>query len=80
MIKQEIFDEEEVKDIWQQGYVTNVLGDNETSDDCDFIVKYKGIDEVFEVKLVEEWKKQCAIILGKANQENLKRLKILHSS
>ena len=57
-----------------------MLGGNETSDDCDFIVKYKGIDEVFEVKLVEEWKKQCAIILGKANQENLKRLKMIHSS
>ena len=80
MIKQERFDEEEVKDIWQQGYVAKVLGDNETTDDCDFNVKYKNFDEVYEVKLVEEWKKQCAIILGKANQKSLKRLKIIHSS
>ena len=75
-----MFDEEEVKGIWQQGYVTKVLGDNETSDDCDFNVKYKGIDEVYEVKLVEEWKKQCVIILGKANQKSLETLKMIHSS
>ena len=75
-----MFDEEEVKDIWQQGNVTKVLGDNETSDDCDFIVKYKGFDEVYETKLMEEWKKQCTIILAKANQKSLKRLKIIHSS
>ena len=75
-----MFDEEEVKDIWQQGYVTKVLGDNETSDDCDFNVKYKGFDEVYETKLVEEWKNQCTIILAKANQKSLKRLKIIHSS
>ena len=31
--------DEEVKDIWYQGIVTEVLGDNETSDDCDFTVK-----------------------------------------
>ena len=75
-----MFDEEEVKDIQQQGNVTKVLGDNETSDDCDFNVKYKGFDEVYETKLVEEWKKQCTIILAKANQKSLKRLKIIHSS
>ena len=75
-----MFDEEEVKDIWQQGNVTKVLGDNESSDDCDFNVKYKGFDEVYETKLVEEWKKQCIIILAKANQKSLKRLKIIHSS
>ena len=80
MIKQEIFDEEEVKDIWQKGNVTKVLGDNETSDDCDFNVKYKDFDEVYEAKLMEEWKKQCTIILAKANQKSLKRLKIIHSS
>ena len=80
MIKQEMFDEEEVKDIWQQGNVTKVLVDNESSDDCDFNVKYKGFDEVYETKLVEEWKKQCIIILAKANQKSLKRLKIIHSS
>ena len=74
-----MFDEEEVKDIWQQGYVTKVLGDNETSDDCDFNVKYKGFDEVYETKLMEEWKKQCTIILAKTNQKSLKRLKIIHS-
>ena len=34
-----MFDEEEVKDILQQGNVTKVLGNNETSDDCDFNVK-----------------------------------------
>ena len=75
-----MFDEEEVKDILQQGNVTKVLGNNETSDDCDFNVKYKGFDEVYETKLVEEWKKQCIIILAKANQKSLKRLKIIHSS
>ena len=75
-----MFDEEEVKDIQQQGNVTKLLGDNETSDDCDFNVKYKDFDEVYETKLVEEWKKQCTIILAKANQKSLKRLKIIHSS
>ena len=31
-----MFDEEEVKDIWHYGIVTEVLDDNETSDDLDF--------------------------------------------
>ena len=79
MIQQEMFDEEDVKDILYQGYVTKVLGENETSDHCDFNVKYKDFDEVYEVKLVEELKKQCAIILGKANQNSLKRLEYIHS-
>ena len=51
-----------------------MLGDNETSDDCDFNVKYKGFDEVYETKLVEEWKKQCTIILAKANQKKFEKI------
>ena len=30
MIQQEMFDEEDVKDILYQGYVTKVLGENDT--------------------------------------------------
>ena len=69
-----MFDEEEVKDIQQQGNVTKLLGDNETSDDCDFNVKYKDFDEVYETKLVEEWKKQCTILLAKANQKKFEKI------
>ena len=54
IIKHKMFDEEEVKDIWYQGVVTEVLDDDETSDDCDFTVKREGFDDTYEVKLVEE--------------------------
>ena len=63
MIKHKVFYEEELKDIWYRGFVSQLLGDNETSDDCDFTVKYKDFDDIYEVKLLEEWKNQCAIIL-----------------
>ena len=63
MIKHKAFYEEELKDIWYRGFVSQLLGDNETSDDCDFTVKYKDFDDIYEVKLLEEWKNQCAIIL-----------------
>ena len=54
IIKHKIFDEEGVNDIWYQGVVTEVLDDDETSDDCDFTVKHEGFDDTYEVKLVEE--------------------------
>ena len=54
IIKHKIFDEEGVNDIWYQGVVTEVLDDDETSDDCDFTVKREGFDDTYEVKLVEE--------------------------
>ena len=63
MIKHKVFYQEELKDIWYRGFVSQLLGDNETSDDCDFTVKYKDFDDIYEVKLLEEWKNQCAIIL-----------------
>ena len=77
-IKQKMFDEE-VKDIWYQGVVTEVLGDNETSDDCDFTVKYKNFADLQEVMLVEEWKDLFAIILGEGHEKSLKRMKITRS-
>ena len=80
IIKHKMFDEEEVKDIWCQDVVTEVLHDDETSDDCDFTVKYEGFDDNYEVKLVEEWKNQCVIILGKADELSLKIMKIILSS
>ena len=80
IIKHKIFDEEEVKDIWYQGVVTEVLDDDETSDDCNFTVKCESFDDTCEVKLVEEWKNQCAIILGKTDEPSLKRMKITVSS
>ena len=80
IIKHKMFDEEEVKDIWYQGAVTEVLDDDETSDDCDFTVKYESFDDAYEVKLVEKWKNQCVIILGKADQPILKRMEITLSS
>ena len=39
-----MFDEEEIKDIWYQGIVTEVPEDDKTNDACDFLVKYKGFD------------------------------------
>ena len=75
-IKHKMFDEEEVKDIWYQGIVTQVLGDNETSDDCDLTVKYKDFDDIYEVMLVEGWRDLFAIILGEADEKNLKIMKI----
>ena len=71
-----MFDEEEVKDIWYQGIVTQVLGHNETSDDCDLTVKYKDFDDIYEVMLVEGWRDLFAIILGEADEKNLKIMKI----
>ena len=50
MIKHKMFDKEEVIDIWYRGIVTQLLGDNETNDDCDFTVKYKGFDDIYEVR------------------------------
>ena len=76
IIKHKMFDEDEIKDTWYQGIVTEVLDDDETSDDCDFTVKYKGFDDTYEVKLMEEWKNQCLIILGKADEPSLQRMKI----
>ena len=73
-----MYDEEEKKDIWYQGIATEVLDDDETSD-CDFTVKYEGFDDTYEVKLVEEWKNQCVIVLGKADEPSLKRMKITQS-
>ena len=68
-----MFDEEEVKDIWYQGVVTEVVDDDETNDNCDFTVKYEDFDDTYdiEVRLVEEWKNQCVIVLGKADEPNL---------
>ena len=80
MIKHKMFDEEEVKDIWYQGVVIEVLDDDEISDDCEFTLKYEGFDDNYEVKLVEEWKNQCVIILGKADELSLKIMKIILSS
>ena len=74
-----MFDEEEVKDIWYQGIVTQVLGDNETSDDCDLTVKHKDFDDIYEVMLVEGWRDLFAIILGEADEKNLKIMKITWS-
>ena len=54
IIKHKMFDEDEIKDTWYQGIVTEVLDDDETSDDCDFTVKYEGFDDTYEVKLMEE--------------------------
>ena len=62
-----MFDEEKIKDIWYQGIVTEVPEDDKTNDACDFLVKYKGFDDTYEVKLVEKWKNQCVIILGKVD-------------
>ena len=80
IIKHKMFDEDEIKDIWYQGTVTEVLDDDETSDDCDFTVKDKGFDDTYEIKLLEEWKNQGVIILGKADEPSLKRIKITLSS
>ena len=39
-----MFDEEEIKNIWYQGIVTEVPEDDKANDACDFLVKYKGFD------------------------------------
>ena len=44
IIKHKIFDEEEKKRNLVSSIVTEVLDDDETSDDCDFTVKYEGFD------------------------------------
>ena len=76
IMKQKMFDEEEVKDTWYRAIVTQVLGDNERSHDCDFTVQYKGFDDIYDVKLIEEWKNQCANILGKDDEKKLQIMKI----
>ena len=76
IMKQKMLDEEEVKDTWYRGIVTQVLGDNERSHDCDFTVMCKGFEDIYDAKLIEEWKNQCANILGKDDEKKLQIMKI----
>ena len=39
-------------------------------------MNYEDFDDTYEVKLVEEWKNQCVISLGKAYEPSLKIMKI----
>ncbi len=40
--------------------------------DCEFGVKYDDIDEVFEVRLLQDFKKNWLIVVRPANDEEIK--------
>ncbi len=61
--------EEDGEEKWYDGTVLQVYDEDEYDVDCEFGVKYDDIDEVFEVRLLQDFKKNWLMVVGPANDE-----------
>lgn len=63
--------EVDVKEIWYDGTVVAVYDEDEYDIDCHFGVKYYDFEDVFEVKLLEDYKKDWVVVVRAANKEEI---------
>eukprot|EP00794_Sanderia_malayensis_P018987 gene18987-20894_t len=64
--------DEDGEEVWYEGTVVEVYDEDEYDVDCEFGVKYDNIDGVFEVRLLQDFKRNWLIVVRAANEEEIK--------
>ena len=62
----------EVKDVWYDGTVFQVIEGEEDNVNCQFGVKYDNVPGIFEVELLEDFKSHWVVIVRNATDEEIK--------
>ena len=67
--------DEDGEEVWYEGTVIEVYDEDEYDVDCEFGVKYDNIDGIFEVRLLQDFKRNWLIVVRAANEEEIKACK-----
>ena len=73
VIHYKMFEEEQGKDVWYKGIVTEVLDKDEFDVNCEFTVMYEGYEDTYTVKLVDEHNNKCVVVEGKVDEPDFRK-------
>ena len=80
IIQYKMFDEEQGKDVWYKGIVTEELDDDEFDVNWEFTVMYEGYEDTYTVKLLEEHNNKCVVMRERLmNQLSKNRNKLFNN-
>ena len=67
--------DEDGGEVWYDGTVVEVYDEDEYDVECEFGVKYDNIDGIFEVRLLQDFKRNWLIVVRAANEEEIEACK-----